>query len=353
MKRIGGLLLVILGLAVAGFGVFRAATAEDSAVVSVTVPGGESQFIYTAPGVLSLVDDAVSVTLEGKGTVQWALATTLDAQAYIGDAPATEVTGLQTWQAATSETVAGTEEARAAIEEAAAGEGGFTITGSDLWLESGSGEGSAEVDLSPDTRSQQSLIATTSTGQAPDLTLTWKRSLTTTNPVPIIAIGVLAFLIGVLLLLSYHQARQARRSVENTYRERRERSEAETSIMPRIGTRGRSAGSDARQFASEASGGAYGAGILPAANQELRERELSDADRVVLPLADEEPEESTDDVVEPADAPAEDEQAPVGSEEQGQGGADQTKGASADERDWRSLWNFSWGTPFQKGDEDA
>lgn len=370
MKRIGGLLLVILGLIVAVFGIVRAATAEESTVVEVTVPGGESQFIFTAPGVLEMVNDTVAVTLEGEGTVQWALATTGDVRAYVGDAPATEVTGLESWEAASSDTVPGTDEARAAIDEAAASEAGFVITGSDLWLDSGSGEGSVELELTPDTSFEQSLIATTSTGQAPDLTLTWNRPLALSNPMPVIAIGVLLLLIGALLLLSARQAQQDQASVAKSYRERKERSEAETSIMPKI--RGDESPEElgVRQSAAEQTGGAFGAGILPAVNQELLERELSDADRVVLPVADEDPDvdpAAVDEAVEPAvepegseaDAPAEAEQAePAEGEptevESGELGADDVVGEAAEEeKDWRALWNFKWGTPFQKGDEDA
>ena len=91
---------------------------------------------------------------------------------------------------------------------------------------------------------------------------------------------------------------------------------------------------------------------------------------MVLPVADEDHDvdpAAVDAAVEPAvepegsaaNAPAEAEQAePAEGEptevESGELGADDVVGEAAEEeKDWRALWNFKWGTPFQKGDEDA
>lgn len=71
MKRIGGLFLAFLGVALATFGIVRGTTNEDSTIVEVTIPAGEAQMMYTAPGVLHLVNDTVEVSLtapEGRFT---------------------------------------------------------------------------------------------------------------------------------------------------------------------------------------------------------------------------------------------------------------------------------------------
>ncbi|ALD73073.1 hypothetical protein [Trueperella pyogenes] len=335
MKRIGGLLLVILGLAVASFGVFRAITAEDSTVVSVSVPGGQSQFIYTEPGVLSLAAETVTVTLSApEGNVQWALATTKDAELYVGDASATKVVGLEAWDKAKVETLQGTEEARKAIEQAGHSDTGLDITHSDLWLKAGSGEKSVTAELTPDVTFEQSLIATTSTGTAPDLTLQWTRTVGVANPVPVIAMGVLIALIGTLLILNARQASKVRMSARRI-RARRERSEAETSILPKY---------DDRADTNATTGGAYGAAIVPAANTELRERPLRGEDRLIIPVAEEAAAEGGGGESTPQAGKAEPE-APKTSQTR----ADQAE----EEQDWRSLWSFSWGTPFQKGNDNA
>ncbi|SUP61689.1 Uncharacterised protein [Trueperella pyogenes] len=186
--------------------------------------------------------------------MQWALATTKDAELYVGDASATKVVGLEAWDKAKVETLQGTEEARKAIEQAGHSDTGLDITHSDLWLKAGSGEKSVTAELTPDVTFEQSLIATTSTGTAPDLTLQWTRTVGVANPVPVIAMGVLIALIGTLLILNARQASKVRMSARRI-RARRERSEAETSILPKY---------DDRADTNATTGGAYGAAIVPA-----------------------------------------------------------------------------------------
>ncbi|QOQ39232.1 hypothetical protein [Trueperella pecoris] len=363
MKRIGGLLLVILGLAVAAFGIFQAVTAEDSTVVTVTVPGGDSQFIYTAPGVLALVNDSVDVKLTAsEGSVQWAVASTKDVEAYVGEAPALKVTGLTSWEEFATEVLPGTADGRKAIDDAVANSS-FDLTASDMWLDAGAGEGSVETTLTADHAVEQSLIATTSKGVAPTLTLSWQHSRTVANPMPIIAIGVLLILISALMLLSARQEAALSKGIAGAYRERRERSEAQTSIFPKVGE---------REDVEMSTRSAYGASILPAANLDLRNRELSEEDRVVLPV-----EEATDlaktteaEQAESATPQEGSAQAAIDGGEpddlgkvdagqpESQPGADVSASEDAGsqepgEQDWRSLWNFSWGTPWQKGENNA
>ena len=196
MKRIGGLLLAILGVAFATFGIVRGTTSEDTTTVEVTIPAGESQMAYTAPGVLHLVNDTVDVTLTApEGEIHWGVGSTRDVEDFIGDASAVKVTGLDDWDSPAYEELPGTTEG---IEVVAAvgSEGAWMISGMDMWIESGTGTETVEFSLEPDQSVQQSLIASTTTGQAPDMTLTWDRSLVTANPTPFVVIGILLALIG-------------------------------------------------------------------------------------------------------------------------------------------------------------
>lgn len=414
MKRIGGLLLAILGVAFATFGIVRGTTSEDTTTVEVTIPAGESQMAYTAPGVLHLVNDTVDVTLTApEGEIHWGVGSTRDVEDFIGDASAVKVTGLDDWDSPAYEELPGTTEG---IEVLAAvgSEGAWMISGMDMWIESGTGTETVEFSLEPDQSVQQSLIASTTTGQAPDMTLTWDRSLVTANPIPFVVIGILLALIGTLLMISSRQDTSTNRKRAAKRRERREFREAETTAMPRIDnpradvarTTGGALGAGIMPGVNEAlrdreleaadrlilpeaevavdligesdrdlegvikqTGGALGIGILPGANSAIRDRELQESDRLVIP----DPEHTDPENTEPENT--EPENTDLGRIESTDGEEqelerNETDAASADvadpdgvvdsekpdvtdeDKDWRSLWNFSWGSPWTKGDDN-
>lgn len=415
MKRIGGLLLVILGVALATFGIVRGTTSEDTATVEVAISADDAQMMYTAPGVLSLVNDTVDVTLTAdEGEIQWGVGPTLDVEAFIGEASAVKITGLSDWDTPMFEEMAGTAEGVEAIANVAA-EDAWDLSIMDLWTESGTGEGMVEFSLSPDKSVQQSLITTTSTGVAPEMTLTWDRALVTPNPVPFIVIGVLLTLIGFLLIVSARQDDAINRKRAAKGRESRERREAETTVMtkvddPRAEAAKSSAGALGAGIApgmneelrerelqesdrlvlpepetrepeivesdwdletvSKQTGGALGAAVLPGANADIRERDLQESDRLVLPKPDKETEPTSNagfaDVPEPAEV-AQTDVAESGEAHDVDGSAERVDELGEDvvvdeasgrgnaeagdaDKDWRTLWNFSWGTPWKEDD---
>lgn len=398
MKRIGGLFLAFLGVALATFGIVRGTTNEDSTIVEVTIPAGEAQMMYTAPGVLHLVNDTVEVSLTApEGEIHWGVGSTQDVEDFIGDAAAVKVTGLSDWDTPTYEELPGTPEGVDAVATPGA-DGAWNISQMDQWIESGTGTGTVEFTLDPDQSVQQSLIVSTTTAQAPDMTLTWDRSLVTSNPVPIVVIGVLLALIGGLLLISSRQDASVNKKDAAERRERRERQDADTTVLSRIG--------DSREEAARTTGGALGAGIMPGAKSDIRERELEESDRLILPEPEADAEQANADQA--SERNVEDAIATTGGalgvgilpganteirerdldesdrlvvpeaeqpkpDQDHQANADQTEATDPDatdpdathpdatdpdgvvdpeDKDWRSLWNFSWGSPWTKGDDN-
>lgn len=288
MKRIAGALLLIVGILVGGYALYQIFAQEEETVVEVSAPAEDVPFVYTAPGVLALVDDSVEVTLSASGeTITWGVGTVSDVEAYIGEAGATRIAGLDSWDALNVETAEGTAEANELIANAAA-DGGFNLYGSDLWTERGNEEDEVTISLDPPSNVEYSLIASTTSGNAPEVTLAWDHTFETSNPIPVLAIGILATLIGLLLLLSDSQERAVRK--QNDAKDKRDRERtvsrqgAETSVLPRYNGDLTAPGTD-REIQRTYTDGALGASVLPGSMRadSLRQRDLQESDRLVLP----------------------------------------------------------------------
>ncbi|WP_337061630.1 hypothetical protein [Kineococcus sp. G2] len=214
MRRAIARLLLLAGLGCAAAGALLLTVLAPPATLTVAVqPAAGSVAVVTAPGVLDLSGPAATVrAAAGDGRdVFVGVATARDAQAWLGRAARTEVTGVA---GSLDEPVARTsaEGSGAAADPRAA----------DVWLASADGSGSAE--LVWDTTSDEALdaaggavavVATDGTAAAPQrVELTW--SLTgdaARHPaaVPLLAGGaVLAVLGAVGLLLHRRPARASR-----------------------------------------------------------------------------------------------------------------------------------------------
>lgn len=373
MKLISGLLSLITGLALI-LGTFIVTNSrEEETVLDLTAAGNDASFIVTAPGVLNLVADEVTVTLTAEGQeIQWGLAPAADVQAYIGENSYTEVSGLTDWDNLAVSTTEGSAEADAAWAEA--GEAGeIDLAGSDLWIQSGRGENSVSQDLTPSTEYAHALVATTSAGIAPDMTLSWVRSNEFSSPVVWYVIGTLLALIGTFLLLNWYQDLDERQPSAAKTKPATEASE-QTSVLP-VYKGDLAAPGTSREIQRTHTDSALGASILPgsARADSFRNRELSDEDRIVLPVADEESAREDEPVREEAPvrdeavvattdadidavgaAPADgdndeataDENEPDVTENEPvvtESAADDTEGETDTKDDWRALWNQSWG----------
>ncbi|MFY9263736.1 MAG: hypothetical protein GX483_07890 [Actinomycetaceae bacterium] len=288
MKRIVGILALIAGLATLIATVVVVNTQEKETTLSLSIPASQSAFVYTAPGVLDILGDDVTVTIRAEGEqIQWGLGTAADVEAYLADASATEIIGLESWEALATQTHEGTPEG--AEEIASATEAGtLQVHTSDMWRMSGEGEGEVVETIAHDPQYSASLIVTTSTGTAPEVELQWTYEKAYGSPVAWYVIGALLTLIGAFFILTWYQDAKAASLRQGHRPSSRIRRSAGVAIAEDDGDN--LDADSTRELQRVTTDAGYGAAILPgtARAEEFRTRELAEEDRLVIPVAQDE-----------------------------------------------------------------
>lgn len=199
--------LAVLGVAalVVGIGMRTFWLPPDT--VTATADLSEGPVALTAPGVLEMRDGPVVVELTGDGLVHLARMREEDAQAWVGAAAHTTVTGLSSERALSTEVTEG----EATVPDPA---------GSVMWLDSESGEG--EVTRTWDDEPGRYLLVAAGDGtQAPQqLSLTWPLVVSTPWATPLVVVGIvlllLAMALAVLVELRGRGRRRDRRATPTT-----------------------------------------------------------------------------------------------------------------------------------------
>ncbi|WP_216404342.1 hypothetical protein [Arcanobacterium phocae] len=347
MKRILGMIALIAGVAMI-VGTFVVSMAQQKEVnVKLSTADDSAVFVKTAPGVLTLVNDKVKVNLDAPGQeIQWGLGSSADVDAFAGQAASLTVTGLSSWKALAVETDAGSDEGAQIVKEAVDAEK-FTLTGSDMWTKDGQAKDHIKIMLDARQIDGKTLIATTSAGKAPRITLEWVRARDSGNPAFFYVVGALIALIGSFLLLNWYQEELARRQrIKKPSVKLRSRAHVDRMPSVMASFDGNLADPETeRDIQRLHTGSALGASILPGTSHSelFRSRELDPKDRILLTAQAAEdlqaltPETKMEDNV--TEEPAEVESL-----------QDSPNGQNS--KDWRSLWNFSWG-PQGKEEHDA
>ncbi|AZQ77097.1 hypothetical protein EJ997_06905 [Flaviflexus ciconiae] len=286
MRKPISALLLIVGVALIVVGVGSATWWKPSTtIVATTEAESESGIIVTDPGVLEMVNDTVTVVARAPGTnVEMVVASSSTANIWLGDDPHVRVTGLTNWETLSTEVP----------ENDAAPEDDISVQGSDLFSPDNflTGDGAAEMHfVVPE--GDWSLIAVGEDGTTPQLTITWEREVDTPHAIPLIILGIVIFAAGSALFLFDTQVRSiAKKRAESIQRtERRDRADAtETTVIPAIKVDGTEPVAPERDTVREASGGSYGAGILPASPraEEFRAAELETEEPVIEPVNEDE-----------------------------------------------------------------
>ncbi|MGO1665969.1 hypothetical protein [Flaviflexus sp.] len=282
MRKPISALLLIVGVALIVVGVGSATWWKPSTtIVATTEAESESGIIVTDPGVLEMVNDTVTVVARAPGTnVEMVVASSSTANIWLGDDPHVRVTGLTNWETLSTEVP----------ENDAAPEDDISVQGSDLFSPENflTGDGAAEMHFVVP-QGDWSLIAVGEDGTTPQLTITWEREVDTPHAIPLIILGIVIFAAGSALFLFDTQVRSiAKKRAESIQRtERRDRADAtETTVIPAIKVDGTEPVAPERDTVREASGGSYGAGILPASPraEEFRAAELETEEPVNEPV---------------------------------------------------------------------
>lgn len=396
MRKIVGAALATCGLIVVLTAIALATVWKPSGIVTAQVnPGAE--LVRTAPGVLELVDTTVTITATDSADADITLAfgTAVDTGLWAEGLDYVTITGLTDWETLSvakpdpvdvpSETPSPAETATAVetpaaeqppvaeapVEEVPAEEVPAEATPapeevtiadilavSDMWTKVEQGTGSVELTYTVDAPGITSLIATSSDGSAPAITLSWQGESDTSMVLPIALLGVVLAAAGALLIISQIQrdkTEAANREVRQQKLARRaSRAAAETSVLTKFDG---DITDTSRHVQMAATGRALGAGIIvgsPRA-EELRGRDLPEEARMVIAppekdsseLSGHNPAESAPENVTAADNLAE--SAVVHNE-----AGDRVELNLSDEvSSWRKRWGLDNNATNQEGDADA
>lgn len=183
VRRVLVVVVAVLGLALLLVGVGMRTVWLPDSDVSASADLSDAPVALTAPGVMEMRPGPVAVRAEGEGTVHLARMREEDAVAWVGESPHLTVTGLEDERTLATERTDGEAEVP-------------DPTGSVMWLDGASGEGSAE--LTWEDRPGRYLLVVAADGTtAPDrLTFTWTREVSTPWAVPLMVLGAVLLLVA-------------------------------------------------------------------------------------------------------------------------------------------------------------
>ncbi len=237
-RRILSVIIAVLGLVAIVLAVCSATVWRPSSTAQASLAQNPDQhYVITEPGVLSLVEADVKVTASAADDQQVFIAVghAQDVHAWLASDPYISVTGLVDWNTLASESVttscpeeaAETSASAAASPAATAGttaeptasaqsdgctaleNSGANPADSDLWITTQTGTGTATLELDTAGSDVVVLVATDGTSNAPQLSLSWPRHVSTPWLIPGLVLGGLLLLVGVFLFLIDMQVRHA------------------------------------------------------------------------------------------------------------------------------------------------
>ena len=224
LQRLIAAVLGVLGLAAIALGIASATVWRPDDTLTATARSAEgTTLLTTAPGVLELGDPPVTVRARAADGAQAVLVVgrDTDVSGWIGTDAHTRVTGLSDWDTLATDDVEATEPQDAADEEPAEGEDAAAAqpapdpSGSDLWIDEVTGDGTAQLIWTPREERWTVLAATTGEDAGPvTLELSWPRTVTTPWLVPGVVGGAVLLLLAGLLAL---RARRAARRQDDWY----------------------------------------------------------------------------------------------------------------------------------------
>lgn len=238
-RRIASAAASIIGLIVVILAVLSATLWRPSSLVQATSPTPDQPYVVTERGVLGVVNSNVRVTASAPGqNITLAVAQAADVQAWLEQDPYTSVSGLSSWtalnaaavtercapadgstpaaspSASTSADASASPSASASAAADANGcttltPSGATLAGSDLWLETGTGEGTVQLSVDATDPNLVVIAASDGTAAAPTLSLQWDRNVATPWLIPGLILGGLLILVGVFGWVFDHLLRRA------------------------------------------------------------------------------------------------------------------------------------------------
>lgn len=237
LRRVAGIVLVVLGAVAVTLGALSATAWRTSDVVTARTQPADVPFVVVEPGVGSIVNRLVDVTITAADpdqTITLIEGRDVDVDAWLAEIEVQRVTGLTDWETLTTTVGATTAQAPEATESPAEGEateapaegeateapaeGEATETpaegeattaeipdpvGNDMWLSTEQATGEISYTWTvPDDRTELLIVRGSADGPAPSVAFTWKREVATPYLLPLAASGVAGIVVGFGLILS-------------------------------------------------------------------------------------------------------------------------------------------------------
>ncbi len=291
MKKLSTKLIIGIGLSVLGIilvltmliiGVVK----SNQEPVSVTLDAPDSTFVFTSAGLLDLEVDTVNITLSTSvkdDTIMWGIGRSTDVRQYVGKSSATELIGVKDWKTFTTKTLKAEE---AVIKQDKAMLAKLPAS-SDMWFKSGTEKQQVEVEYTVPEGLNRSLIATTASGIAPKVTFTWERRPSGFSPLRTVLLSLLITFVGIYLIIS--EEKHLHQLANFTAEQKRRRAEKKTpadvnaDILPLVTSA--QFPEENRDVLKRVTNYGLGAVVVPtsARSNALRERELAETDRLLIP----------------------------------------------------------------------
>lgn len=209
-KRTGlPLALLALGIIMAVVGIVFSTVARPSPEVKANLDSPDVPYIMTHEGVLDLFesDATITATADDDSPVVIAVGRSTDISAWLDGAAYAEIVGLSSW------TELKTNEESATSDDTKPG----SPATSDMWVRTETGTGSVSLTQPHGSTDMSVIIASDGENPAPNVSITWQRSVSIAWAITLLAVGVVLALLGLTLAWQFH------RSSKNRDPERRKR----------------------------------------------------------------------------------------------------------------------------------
>lgn len=197
----------LIAVACIVLGVLNATIWRPSTDITANAEVSGTRYIVTDPGVLGLVDDRVSLSVDGADdavSVCVAVGSAKDVTGWVSGNSYVRVTGMSDWTALST--------SRAAAQgESLAGEGDVAFADSDMWASVQCGDGAVSVDVTDEDSSQVALVDLGADDADADVSMHWIRQSVPDFAMPFYFAGGICVVLAVLSATVFAMSPQRRR----------------------------------------------------------------------------------------------------------------------------------------------
>jgi len=209
IRRIIAIVLIVLGLSMVGTGIASATIWKPSSTVTVPLPEQpQVNYVISDPGVLTIVNPTVKIraVAQGDTPVYLGIGRTDDVEAWVAPSDHGRITGLSNWDALTYEVVDAEVDDSQDEEDEDAEEGDdveedANPADSDMWVDEVTGKGEVTYTWEEVPGQWSIIFATDGSEPAPMVEFTWEREVPTPALIPLVIIGAITTIIGIIMLV--------------------------------------------------------------------------------------------------------------------------------------------------------